>query len=354
MVYQIAYNPYKVAMRISVKIENRWIPVGQNSTLARFSRVRLQRCLSNPSQNSFFYELCASAGDNEIDISFLGTDEDYTDFQEAVSLFNRSNPNYHIALQKSSTSNSNDTKSKYETLSKIMLHAKEYKYSFLISDKIWEGINYALTNPSNEWMIVPLTQWKTYKPDIFSYGSWKMFCFEFRYEDLKSKSVRTAFRELSKEFEQLSDRPFEIERFEFICWYSNSVETNYTVLKKALMEYGIQDINHILINETDYSNLNNLEFNIASDSLKELWQHIMIFKKRYASQYKLRKSVDIIQKEIQKEKLIPGPKLKRRIDTELRDQKADSINISDSEVEAAYEWLICSLNSISHILELET
>lgn len=354
MNYQIAYNPYKVDMKISIRDKNEWVPISPNSTLVQFSRIRLQRCLNNHSDNSFFYELCKSSGDDEIEILFLGTDEDYADFQEAVSNFNFLVSDYNIELRKEGTSSSNSTKSKYDALLKLTTNAKKYKYNYLITDKIWKGIDNALTKPSSEAVLIPLEQWKNYKEKIFSRDSWKMFCFEFRYEDLKSKSIRNAFRELSKEFEQLPDRPFERERFEFICRYDNNTKANYNVLKKALMEYGIQDIGYALINETDYTYIDDPESQNASASLKELQQHIVIFKKRYASQYKLRKSIDSIQFEIQKEELTPGPNLKRKVDDALKERKTGSSNLSDREVEDAYDWLVNTLNSISHILELET
>lgn len=342
-------------MAISFKENNEWIPISQNSLLARFSRVRLQRCINDQTDSSFFRELCDSDGDDEIEISFWGTDEDYIDFNEAVSEFNRVHPEYHINLSNDRTSSLNSTKCKYEALLKLTTNAKKYKYNFLIPDKIWDSFSRAITRPTNEAVLIPLDRWKDNKENIFSADSWKMFCFEFRYEDLKSKATRNAFRELSKEFERMSDRPFERERFEFVCRYSNSTEAHHNVLKKVLMEYGIQDIGYALINETDYMYIDDPDTNLISDSLKALQQHILMFKRRYASQYKLRKAIDAIQSEIQKEGLIPGPKLKRKVDSILKERKMGGGNLSDSdkEVEEAYKWLVSLLKSISHILELE-
>ena len=355
MEYKIAYNPYKVNMKISIKDKEGWIPISQNSVLTRFSRIRLQRCLNDKSNNSFFSELCNSAGDDEIDISFWGTDEDYIDFQEAVFEFNCTHPGYHINLKKNGISNSsNSTKCKYESLLKLAAESRKSKYNFLISDKIWTGISRALTLPSNEAVLVSLEQWKNSKENIFSNNSWRMFCFEFCYEDLKLKDVHNAFRELSKKFEELSDRPFERERFEFICKYNNSTEVHYNVLKKILMEYGIQDIDYVLINENDYKYLDDPDADEGSDTLKDLQQHIITFKKRYASQYKLRKDIDTLQNQIQKEELISGPKLKRKIDSALKERKIGNKFFSDKEVEEAYEWLINLLSNINCILELET
>ena len=120
------------------------------------------------------------------------------------------------------------------------------------------------------------------------------------------------------------------------------------------MEYGIQDIGYALISETDYAHIDDPESSIASDSLRELQQHIIMFKKRYAGQYKLRKTIDSNQKEIEKEELTPGSKLKRRVDTVLKEQKIGGRTPSDKEVEVAYNWLINTLRSIGQVLVLET
>ena len=354
MVYRIAYNPYKVNLTISIKDGESWTPVGPNSTLARFSRIRLQRSISNPSDSSFFRELFNSSGEEEIEISFLGTDEDYIDLHDAVSMFNHSNTGYYINLRKDSTSSLNSLKSKKNALLNIMANTKNFKYRHLFPDQIRKGINNALTMPSNEASLIPLESWKDYQDEIFSDDSWRLFCFAFRYEDQKSKVIRDAFRGLSKEFEKLSDRPFERERFEFICRYDDCSEVQNNTLKKVLMEYGIQDIGYALISETDYAHIDDPESSIASDSLRELQQHIIMFKKRYAGQYKLRKTIDSIQKEIEKEELTPGSKLKRRVDTVLKEQKIGGRTPSDKEVEVAYNWLINTLRSIGQVLELET
>ena len=354
MVYQIAYNPYKVDLTISTKDGDSWIPISQNSTLVRFSRIRLQRSIRDQSKNAFFYELFNSSGEDDIEISFLGTDEDYYDFQEAVTNFNRINIGYHIELRKDCTSSLNSTKRKKDILSSLMINAKNSKYRNLLPDKIWKGIDDALASPSNEAVLIPLGKWSDYRKEIFSDDSWRLFCFVFCFSELKSKTVRDAFRGLSKEFENLSDRPFEKERFVFVCTYNDCCEVQNNTLRKVLMEYGVQDIAYSLISDTDYLNIDDPEFAMASDALQELQQHIITFRNRYASQYKLRKSIDSIQKEIQKEELTPGSKLKRKVDTILKDRKTGDSLFSDKEVEEAYKWLVNTLNSISQVIELES
>lgn len=351
MDYQIAYNPYKVYMKISIKDKNGWTPISQDSSLARFSRVRLQRCLNGNSDNSFFQELADSAGDDEIDISFLGTAEDYMDLQAAAFHFTSANPNLNISLQRQLNSDLNSAQNKYAVLLEIAANAKEHKYSFLIPSDIWNGISQALTLPSNEETLVPLVDWETIDDEIFSEDSWKMFCFEFRYEELKSKALRNAFKRLSKRFECMTDRAFERERFLLICRYADSIDANYNVLRKVLMEYGVQDIDFTLIGENDYRHLDDPYNARNSMSLCELQQHIIAYKNRYAGQYKLKKSLDVVKNAIQANCLTPGPKLKRKIDSELRDK---STSFSDREVEEAYNWLINLLDKIDHVLELET
>ena len=161
------------------------------------------------------------------------------------------------------------------------------------------------------------------------------------------------FNELAKEFEKIPDRYFERERFVFICIYKNDTYPQINVLKKILMEYGIQDIEFALISEVDYEKLDEPDSTDVSVSLKELQQHVIMFKKRYANQYRLRKTIDVIQQIITEERLKPGPKLKRKVEFIMREGGKFRSHITDKDVDNAYIWLVEFLSEIDNLLELQ-
>ncbi len=351
---QIAYNPFKVEMNIAVKEHGNWIPISPDSSLMRYSRMRLQRCLNEQAEESFFLELCNSSGDDDIDIYFLGVNEDYEDIQKAASAFVAKHKEYSVNLHRSVNSNQNSDENKYNRLNSILTVARKFKYSYILSDEIWNSIKPIQQVGTIEALLIPLENWTEHKSDIFSSSSWQMFCFEFHYEDIiKGKSVRQAIKGLSKEFENISDRFFERERFIFVCRFNDEIDAQQNVLRRFLMEYGLQDFDCSLISESDYKHIDELDYIEGDDSLKSLQKHILTFKSRYANQYKLRKMVDTLEMFFLREHLVPGAKLKRRIDSILREQSTNKKTILDKDIEETYKWLIDFISNIENILEIE-
>ena len=315
--------------------------------------MRLQRCLNDQPEGGFFHELCDSSGDDEIDISFLGTSDDFSDLQEAALKYMQDNSDITINMQQCDHSNLNSVASKYKQFQSIIQMVQQSQYKSVLPDQMWDIFEQFLRSASHEAELVSLERWLEKKEDIFSTSSWRMFCFEFYYEDLKKKNVQKMFNELAKEFEKIPDRYFERERFVFICIYKNDTYPQINVLKKILMEYGIQDIEFALISEVDYEKLDEPDSTDVSVSLKELQQHVIMFKKRYANQYRLRKTIDVIQQIITEERLKPGPKLKRKVEFIMREGGKFRSHITDKDVDNAYIWLVEFLSEIDNLLELQ-
>lgn len=353
--FYLSYNPFTVETSLSVKVNGKWVPISEESGLLRISKMRMQRWLDPSSGYYYFDDLREAAGEDDIDIYFSGTAEDMDDLKKAADEYSRSKKEVNIRIQEMGNVKENSSKAKLKILKKILLEVNMRlpDYKILFPDYVWEYLMNSVKSPSLEAILIPFIEWESRKKEIFSIKVWKMVCFSLPYEYLHDKEMKKMLRSFSKELENISDRRFERERFLFICHSETKIRYVDNDVKRIFMEYGLQDMNVVTLSNKEFEDLDNLEYDGQSESLKQVQRSILVFNERYAEQYRLRKIHDVFQKMCYANGYIQGPKLLKKIDSILRENQESSKRITDKTVKEAYDWLSGFLDSIDHLLDVD-
>lgn len=351
--FQLSYNPFTVETSLAVKIDEKWIPVSEESGLLRISRIRMQRWLEPMADKSFFEELREVSGEDIIDIYFFGTKEDLCDLQKAALSYMDANRDVLISVIGSSDTEKNSSVQKLQQLNQILSEAQQSRYKGVLPDSIWKYLGNCISDNALSAVLLSLSEWPGKKQDIFSDEAWQMVCFVFSYEELKTREIRRYLKEFSEIIEKAEDRFFDRERFLFICRYENPQSNLFHVVKKIFMEYGIQDINIAVLSKAEMELLDEVGTANQSEQYYSVQNSIMLFNERYAQQYRLRKIHVVLKKMLYEQGYIDGPKLLRTVEELLRGDERDGEEaVSDAAIKEAAGWISDFIDKINHLLDV--
>lgn len=355
--FRLAYNPFKVEMALWVEKNGAWIPVSEESGLKHIAKKRMQRWI-NPSVDSpdkwcFFDELREASGEDEIDILFCGTTEDYTDLKIASEEYIRWNTDVTIEVHESIHTAKNSSQQKIKYLSELMKSAKTSGFQHLLPDHIWKYLNTCTEYASSTGALIDFLDWQNKKDIIFAPGAWKMICLSLPLADLHKRKTKESFRSFAKSFETLEDRAFERERFLLICQYEegddNSLSKYSADIERLLLENGIQDIPYLFLDKDDFLQIEDIGLSSASEQLQTVQETIGLFTDRYAQQYHLRKMYDVLIKMLTDYGFVEGAKLYRQVESDIRSSNPYAC---DNEIKDAYNWMTELLSNINSLLDV--
>ena len=348
--FRLSYNPFTVETVLSVKMNNTWHPVSEESGLLRVSKMRMQRWLDK----SYFDELREAVGENEIDIYFSGTKEDMADLQQAALTYSAAHDDVRISVWGTGDVERNSSKSKLTQLSNILKGADRSAFKALLPDDVWIYLNDCLNPSSAKTLRISFADWQSFEGNIFSPGAWQMICLDFPYERMRKKEMRELFRSFAKALEAMSDRRFDRERFLFIC--HDALVTPYLEndVRKMFMEYGMQDLYAVALCTDELERLDDFSYDAPSQELQEVRQCIVTFNERYAEQYRLRKMHDTAMRMLRDQGIVNGPKLFRKVDDTLRGHSGSAKHITDETVSEAFRWVTGFQDQIEHLLDIDT
>lgn len=351
--FWMAYNPFTVETSLSVKINGEWVPVSEESGLLRVSKMRMQRWLEPASGASYFDELREAAGEDNIDIFFSGTKEDLADLQTAARAYTRAGDGVHIAIKESGNAEKNSSRAKLKQIKELLRRAHALGFRILIPHDVWDWLQRCLNPPSAKAVLMPFAEWAGKEDMIFSDSSWQMICLTFPFEQIRSKEMRKLLRSFAKRLDMVHDRRFDRERFLFICHYADNAPDLESRVKKLLMEYGMQDMNRVILDNEELARLDDDGKDTpVSAALQYARQSIMIFNDRYAEQYRLRKMHDVLQQMCDEQGFVKGPKLFREVDRKLRENPRGANCVTDAGVQNAFDGICSFLDSIGHLLNI--
>ncbi len=357
--FHLTYNPFLVQAGLTVKREKEWIPVDEGAGLDSIYRKRLQHWLyeNNRTGESFFDQLCASSGDEAIEILFSGTKEDMSDLCRAAESYGNKNQDVQIVVRPFDQ----EWMEKYgsvEKLQELCSLAQEIRLSAywnLLPDSVrrcLEGISLPV---SQTGLLLDLPLWETKRTKLFAANAWQLVCLKFRYETMQERAMRNVFRAFSETFRETGNRELERDRFLLLCQCREaalaSLPHTQDSVRKFLLEYGLYDLPVFLLSEQEISALDGENSEKDSARLRDARNTVLLYSERYALQTRLRKICDTLQQTLRQEGYIKGKALFRTVEDAVR--KACPF-AGDRQVYDAYEWVCSLLERLNNFLEIQT
>lgn len=343
MKFHLVYNPYLVETKLEIRLENSWVPVSEESGLLHISKARMQRWLEPSSilcnGKSYFDELMEASGERQLEIFFSGTKEDLSDLVEAAKNYTAANPQFKIKIIGDRQAAQNDSKQKFRELKNILQEARQSRFHVLLPEKFWRCTEKKIFDDNAATMdFIDLSDWQ--KNYMFETEAWQLLCLTFPFQEMYREKFRNKFRDFGECMAQVPNRNFERERFLLLCRCESNLladsESSFGAVRKLLMEYGLQDLNFLLLTNEDFQTPRNTPPEKMSGRMRAAQKIISVFNQRYAEQYRLKKIHDVLEKILLKEGFVPErQKNIRKIEDILS-------NVSDKEKYTADKW-ICNL-----------
>ncbi len=354
--FHLTYNPFLVQAGLTVQREKEWIPVDEGAGLDSIYRKRLQHWLSESNRGGgrFFDQLCASSGEETIELLFSGTKEDMWDLCQAAEIYTNRNPDIQITVRPFD----HDRMEKYGSVGKfqeLLSLAEEVRrsaYQNVLPDSVrqcLEGISLPVS-PAGLMLDLPL--WETKRSKLFAANAWQLVCLKFRYEAMRERAMRSAFRSFSETFHATGSRELERDRFMLLCQCGDaalaSLSHTQDSVRKFLLEYGLYDLNVFLLSEREISALDEENSAEDSDRLRDARNTVRLYSERYALQTRLRKICDALQQTLRREGYTKGTTLFRTVEDAVRKTYPSA---KDSQVYDAYKWVCSFLDRLNNFLE---
>lgn len=355
--FYLIYNPYTVNANLFVNIENRWIPVDEESGLLRIANSRMQNWFA-PSgtlnDKNYFEELCESSGEQQLKIIFSGTSEDLLDLTRAAEIYVSKHPQVQITISSDEETKRNTGSQKFQQLKNILSEARDSKFRLLLPEKFWWYMNAEIINRDNH--PVRFISSRVCRINVmFEVGAWKMFCVKFSFKEIRSERVRQWLREFADYLSRVENRSLERERFLFLfrcenIFAADAPASRNTVLK-SLMEYGLSDLKFVLLTAEEIESPNFEEG--GNERLKTAREIVSTYCQRYAEQIMLKKMHDMLKEILTQEGFhMNGHGNFRRVEKILID--ASDGQTTYDEIFAANEWLTTLFNNLRHFLDIGT
>lgn len=363
--FYLIYNPYTVNANLFVNIENRWIPVDEESGLLRIANSRMQNWFT-PSgtlnDKNYFDELCESSGEQQLEIIFSGTSEDLLDLTRAAEIYVSKHPQVQITILSDEETKCNTGSQKFQQLKYILSEAQNSKFRLLLPEKFWWYMNEEILNRDSR--PVRFISSRVCRINImFEVGAWKMFCVKFSFKEIRSERVRQWLREFADYLSRVENRSLERERFLFLfrcenIFAADAPASRNTVLK-SLMEYGLSDLKFALLTaaEIDEIDSTNPKEELGNERLKAAREIVSTYCQRFAEQIMLKKMHDMLKEILTQEGFhMNGHGNFRRVEKILIDASDEQTTYDEiyDEIIAANEWLTKLLNRLSHFLDIGT
>lgn len=351
--FHLIYNPYLVETKLDVCLENVWVPVSDESGLLHISRARMQRWLDPSSKlcngKSYFDELLEASGERRLEIYFSGTLEDLSDITEAAGNYMNAHPQFEIKIIGDEQTTQNDSKKKFRELENILQEVRTSQFRSLLPKGFWDLINKKkFFRDADSVQVVELRNWK--KNYMFETYDWQMLCVLFPFKNMHDERLRQKFRDFGECMLQVENRNFERERFLFLCRceddYLAGSETSFGTVKKLLMEYGLQDLNFLLLTAKELQTSQEMPLEKLNDRLKELKKIKSVFTRRYSEQYRLKKIHDVLKKILFDNGFVSE---RRR---NIRRIEALFPNVSDKEKYEADKWISDLFERLKLLVEI--
>ena len=316
------------------------------------SKARMQRWLEPTSGlcngGSYFDELFEACGERQLTIIFSGTREDLSDLMDAAKNYETAHPQFRIEIIGDERSARNDSRQKLQRLKDILSAARESEFRALLPSDFGKYADKKIFRDAADVVnCIELGDWS--KGFMFRTGDWQMLCVAFPFDEMRTEKLREKFRDLSECLSRVENRHFERERFLLMCRCENDAvadgDNTAGAVKKLLTEYGLQDLKFLMLSAEDMRALSDVSIERDNERLRELKRSVMMFRGRYAEQYRLSKMHDALRKILIKSGWSAGAQENLRQISELMP------NWSDNKKMRGDGWIVGLFKEIESVLE---
>lgn len=355
--FHLTYNPFLVQSSLTIQRGKDWVPVDEGAGLDSIYKKRLQHWLneSNLKGGRFFDQLYASSGDETIELLFSGTKDDMLDLCRAAESYADKNPDVQIIVRPFD----HEWMEKYGIIGKFQEFqtlAEEVRVSAywdMLPDPVKQSLESISSPVSPIGLMVDLPLWETQRSNIFSPDAWQLVCLQFRYETMRERTMRNAFRSFSEAFQTIGNRELERDRFLLLCKCGDaalaSLPHTQDSVRKFLLEYGLYDLNVFLLSEREISVLDEKDSLEDSGRLCDARNALRLYSERYAEQTRLRKICDSLRQTLQQEGYVKNQALFRIVEDAVRRAYPSA---GDRQVYDAYNWVCSFLDRLNNFLEI--
>lgn len=355
--FKLEYNPYYVETRLWKYQNEGWVSVSNETGLMSIRRKRMQRWISTSDAQiapCFFDNLRVASGEDDIEILFCGTIEDFDDLKVATENYSSIYDGVSITVYEDPQILQNSSSQKNRDLIDLIEIAQKSGYEYIFSDDIWKYLDECTKTDAEKVMVMPFTEWEKNKVSIFSERAWKLVCITLSMSEFYERNTKKSLQAFAENFAKFHDRTFEKDRLLLLCVFPCGAENKITSydyqVKRLLLECGIPDLSYMFLSTETVDCLLN-ERNVWSEDeyLVSVQEKINLFTNRYAEQYRLRIMHDALCEMLNNAGFVEGSSLFRLVEEQLH---AHQISAHDNDVMNAYEWTIRFLENIRNLLNI--